>query len=442
MCDFDAFTVITGANGAGKSNLADGMDFIAHTYREGLEMAVMRAGGYDSIAYRRSTRARAPISIEVDGEISLEELANALPAHLGISRTKLKSLGSLTFHHSFAFRAAGRAIGSDFSIQHDRMDVSNKSGSLISVERGSDKNVSISMSDRLKKAVSGQGALADALQYAFYPFIDQSVMRLFQERTIPATDLMMRQFGASSIGVWRLARSIGHARVFQLNPQQCRSTGVPTPNASLSRYGENLPSVAHYLQKHRPESWEKIVNAMRAVVPRLEGIQITHTEDRRLALQFKERFVGRSWNTNELSDGTIQAFALFTAIFDGRSPTLVVEEPENSLHPWVLRQFIDLCRADDSKQIILTTHSPVVLDYVPHESLRLMWLRNGKSHYVHMSKLNSNVLELWKSGQVRVFDTYDSGLFPEAVPQYYAADQGDQVQGQATLFEADDEELQ
>ena len=71
------------------------------------------------------------------------------------------------------------------------------------------------------------------------------------------------------------------------------------------------------------------------------------------------------WAAEDISDGTIQAIALLTATFDPRIPILVIEEPENSVHPWAIRNFIEAFReVSEKKQIFLTTHSPIVIDQI------------------------------------------------------------------------------
>jgi predicted ATPase len=60
-------------------------------------------------------------------------------------------------------------------------------------------------------------------------------------------------------------------------------------------------------------------------------------------------------------------------LFDDRIRLLGIEEPENALHPWILREIVRLCTRRNGKQVVMTTHSPVLLDYVPAESVHLMW---------------------------------------------------------------------
>src|SRR4051812_17886352 len=77
-CDLDHFTVITGSNGSGKSNLVDALNFLGEVYADGLEFAVSRAGGYDNIAHRRTRRAKRNISLEVEVRLDAEDLARGL----------------------------------------------------------------------------------------------------------------------------------------------------------------------------------------------------------------------------------------------------------------------------------------------------------------------------------------------------------------------------
>ncbi|MCZ7379139.1 ATP-binding protein [Micromonospora sp. WMMC250] len=301
------------------------------------------------------------------------------------------------------------------------MEVADAAGTLLRISRltkDDESGFAILLDDRIRK-------LDEHSERLFYPVVDEQFQRI-QRRPLANTDLLFTSLSIYG-GLFSLIRRELHGSVFQLSPQQARKPGAPTPNASLQRYGENLPAVVHFLRKHRAEAWARIEDAMRVVVPNLVEIETRHTEDRFLALQFRERGVRRAWSTSEMSDGAIQALALFTAVLDGRSGFLLIEEPENSLHPWVLRRFLDLCRDESESQIVLTTHSPVAIDYTPADSLRLMWQRHGRSSYQNWTTLNPEIVEAWKRGDVRAFEAYDSGLFHEAVPPGFLAVDEDQM---------------
>lgn len=77
----------------------------------------------------------------------------------------------------------------------------------------------------------------------------------------------------------------------------------------------------------------------------------------------------------------------FTALtYHPRPPrTILIEEPEKGLHPKRLGQVVQLLRdltkgkfGDHPAQVIVTTHSPYLLDFVnlPHDQV-LVFRRNG-----------------------------------------------------------------
>jgi hypothetical protein len=82
------------------------------------------------------------------------------------------------------------------------------------------------------------------------------------------------------------------------------------------------------------------------------------------------------------SGGTLVTLAFLTLIHL-REPRklLLIEEPENALHPGRLREIIPLLRRAISRypdcQVILTTHSPLLLDHVEPEEVRV-FLRNDQ----------------------------------------------------------------
>ena len=73
------------------------------------------------------------------------------------------------------------------------------------------------------------------------------------------------------------------------------------------------------------------------------------------------------------SDGSLRAFAILLAIETAEvGSTLIVEEPEQNLHPWAVRYLMEHIRdAIDVRgiQVIITTHSQQVLETIQPEEL-------------------------------------------------------------------------
>jgi predicted ATPase len=411
-CDLDHLTVLTGPNGSGKSNFVDALNFLGEVYEDGLEFAVSRAGGYDNIAHRRSRRAKRPIAFTVEVRITKADFTGRNSyIYREEPDEEIPSDFALTYRHSFAFHATGQSVIADFRVVKDTVELIDSKGAVVfSQMRESDSTVTlVDESNRLTASM-------------VRPFGEERYRELFSSRATRTTGVLTEAFDYPNV-LWSVRRAIAGTRIFQLSPYQVRRAGVPTPNASLERHGENLPGAANHLRKNDASSWAQVEQAMRAIMPGLSGIDVVYTEDRRLALQFREQGVGRPWNTNEVSDGTIQALALFVALFDRRSLMLVIEEPENAVHPWILRQYIDLCRGIKAKQILMTSHSPVLLNYVDPEIVRLVALAQGKSEVHRLIDLAPEVGKLIIDGELGLFDFYDSGILPMTVPRGFSPDE-------------------
>jgi predicted ATPase len=81
----------------------------------------------------------------------------------------------------------------------------------------------------------------------------------------------------------------------------------------------------------------------------------------------------------QLSDGTLRIFGMLLAIYQSPAPRLlVIEEPEQTVHPGVLGVLADAFKeAAEATQIIITTHSPHLVDYFRPEDVRVVSLQEG-----------------------------------------------------------------
>lgn len=406
-------TVVTGPNGAGKTNLVEALSLFSEAVQYGLEIAIARAGGFENITHRSSDGDLKSLGCAFFATFQLSEIYRYRPVN---SDREAELESEVHIFYDFEITQRDEDDPSNFAIAFEYLELRDDDGLIFKATRQGASPPKFFRSKRMK------GGRRNPLSSALYPLSDDDFIKYTRNR-IDDTTLLIRSLNFNNNVFDLIPRKLGQAKVFQLSPQQCRQPGVSTPNAVLNRFGENLPSVVDFLRKHRSALWSKIEGSMRAILPQLEAIETSFTQDRRLSLSFKFKDSNRSWNANEMSDGTVQALALFVALFDERSPVLVVEEPENALHPWILRQFLDLCRDQTKKQIILTTHSPIVIDYTMPENLRIMWSRDGGSHLASATSLNPEIVTLWKSGEVRSFDIFDSGLVHEYLPEEYVPEE-------------------
>ena len=413
-CDLSHLSVLTGPNGSGKSNFVEGLSFVADVYQHGLEYAVSRAGGYENIAHRRTRRAKKPISIVVEVVVSNDDIfsdRNAMYQFMSKGAREFHDESfQLVYRHSFAFKAAGQSIRADFEVSHERLEILDPKGNqLFRLDRVAE--------GEMKPWKSARKSLEADVVRALLGEVDDDDFYLGMGARRGNASTRLVTISPYMPFFWIVNEALSSIRVFQLSPYQVRAPGVPTPNATLDRYGANLPGAADHLSRTNPNAWASVQRSMRSIMPDLQEIAVVYTEDRRIALQFRERKVGRPWNSGEVSDGTIQALALFIALFDPRHSVLVLEEPENSVHPWILRMFVDLCREVQDKQIVLTTHSPVLLNYVDPKIVRLAFLKGGRTHIVRLVDLEDEVAALVVQGEINLFEYYDSGYLEASVPR-------------------------
>ncbi len=145
-----------------------------------------------------------------------------------------------------------------------------------------------------------------------------------------------------------------------LNADNARGTVESGPQERLSETGDNLPNVVQYLSERHPERLQSILQQLSRRVPRLEAVHTEVMPDGRLLLQIKDAPFERPIMAKFVSDGTLKMLAYLTVLYDPDPPRLIgIEEPENQLHPRLLRGLAEECRAASARtQIMVTTHSP------------------------------------------------------------------------------------
>jgi ABC-type branched-subunit amino acid transport system ATPase component len=91
---------------------------------------------------------------------------------------------------------------------------------------------------------------------------------------------------------------------------------------------------------------------------------------------------------SQMSDGIVLAAALVLISFWSGNRRLLIEEPENGLHPRQLKVVADTIRSiseEQGAQIILTTHSPLLLNHFAAEEVLLVTRDESGVHAQRMS---------------------------------------------------------
>ncbi|MCL7401747.1 MAG: AAA family ATPase [Thaumarchaeota archaeon] len=137
----------------------------------------------------------------------------------------------------------------------------------------------------------------------------------------------------------------------------------------LKYHGENLARYLLYLYTERRKDFRRIEETLQRMVPEVEEIT-PHIEGTNVEIWIRVKGLDEPLKPHNISDGTLRILAMISALHGGFS-LVVLEEPENCIHPYLLETLMDLVRNSPS-QVVITTHSPYLLDHAKPEEVFLV----------------------------------------------------------------------
>lgn len=169
----------------------------------------------------------------------------------------------------------------------------------------------------------------------------------------------------------------GQVEIFKLP-----SEGIPMESAGvadergrgapwLETSGKNLAAFLDYLLRRDRKRFDKIQGALRGLVPGLQDISINTpaADTRAISLKIDDGFEIAG---HRLSTGVRMLFFFVALAYHPNPPQVaLIEEPENGVHPKRLKEIVRLLRSlttgelsGHTVQVILSTHSPYLLDHI------------------------------------------------------------------------------
>ena len=158
----------------------------------------------------------------------------------------------------------------------------------------------------------------------------------------------------------------------------------PTPVRQehvLNETGSNLSSVIHTLFSEGHPDLEDAVGMLKVMVPTVERLVSPIFGDGHTYVALKEKGVRNPVGAWGLSDGTLLALALSVALVTRPRPDLIcLETPEAEIHPGMMEAVSDLLdTAADDAQVIVTTQSTRLLDWLPYDSFVVVEKEEGET---------------------------------------------------------------
>ena len=169
---------------------------------------------------------------------------------------------------------------------------------------------------------------------------------------------------------------------YDFSPDLMRKPSRVKQERFLNESGSNLSTVVHSLYSEGHPDLDEAVGMLQAMVPTVESLVSPIFGDGQTYVALKEKHVDHSVGAWGLSDGTLLALALSIALVVRPEPELIcVESPETGIHPQMLEAVADMLQvASRDTQVIVTTQSPYLLDWLPIESFVVAEKKNGETH--------------------------------------------------------------
>ncbi len=181
-----------------------------------------------------------------------------------------------------------------------------------------------------------------------------------------------------------IAEALTSSLEYRFDLNELPRPSVPQPGITLQASGANLAAVLDVMQNSPDRSaFESLQKSLHEAIPTLSGIVLPPASQQAGAktLEFILSGNGQTPVTipaSQASSGALLLTTFLTLAYTQTPGLLLFEEPENGLHPFRLQWVLDILRkmnrgeiGNRKRQIVLTTHNPLLLNYASPEEVRV-----------------------------------------------------------------------
>ena len=202
-------------------------------------------------------------------------------------------------------------------------------------------------------------------------------------------------------------------RFYDIDPGRLREMQSPDAGLFLKRDGSNAASVLERIRRKESGIWENppevqlLTKLLSEACPGIHGV-VTRPVDNKQTLSFIQD-IGveepEDFDALDMSDGTLRVLGLALSVLQPLPKVVGIEEPEATIHPALLEMIMEiLMGASNEKQVLITTHSPEVLDQkeLKDSQIRMVYLKNGQTVIAPLSVSTREVVRggLYSPGEL------------------------------------------
>ena len=173
-----------------------------------------------------------------------------------------------------------------------------------------------------------------------------------------------------------MTQAVGSARMLWLNPESLKSSSELIPEGEAIRLfdvkGTGLPGVYDAIINRDVESFQKIVAEVRKLFPTVEKVQLRNVSTREKVIAV-ELNTGQRVPAEYMSTGLLYFLAFAALPYLEPASILLIEEPENGLHPARIQEIMRILReVSKTTQVLIATHSPLVVNELTPEEVSVV----------------------------------------------------------------------
>lgn len=341
--------VLIGPNGAGKTNICQAFSLIGSLVSGNLEDFIASQGGSRNLLRKKSSDGSREISISCNGSASGKESSKV----------------SVEVDYSYSVTIC-ISEGNGLTITKENLSLLRDEEKIFDAKRSGDKcKVQIYNKDKI-----GPIRIKQLTEF------DEAIDFKIGCNTESIFELLSIMLFVAHVVRTDLTRS----RILNIDPKMARKEDDIGSTMRLRHDGRHLPNTLSFLKKDQ-KKFANIESILNNILRSTYIIEPSTTNDgfgRTLMLRDE---LGVKYGADVLSDGTIKAIALATALIYTNYGLLILEEPENYLHPWACEVLIEEIRnlAQDNSYLI-TTHSETILNKIKPGEIIVCEFKDGKTN--------------------------------------------------------------
>ncbi len=236
---------------------------------------------------------------------------------------------------------------------------------------------------------------------------------LYYERYLDYSILSRSHYPPHYPHLTAMQQELANWLTFYLEPRE--QMRLPNPVKAvhdIGSMGEDLAAFLNTLKAQNKQQFENVEKSLHKMIPSITGIDVSVNELGEVELDIREG--EKSISTRVLSEGTLRILGLLSLVGAEDPPSLIgFEEPENGVHPRRIKRiarFLETRMIQQDIQFIVTTHSTLLPDLVPLESLYVCRKVKGNTEIEPFKMMN--VGPLWKKSDIEIALDDEDALSP------------------------------